>query len=227
MTIIVSEDDEEADYRPFSFLKSSVKDDVLNVSHDYRYQKMGYYVSMHAEMCGSRVTPRCSDILDTHRNPLLMIRAEKAGIPCLPYRLVSGYERNMNLPALCFAVNPYTCNSVTQVRSESKMHRTLKSLSINQRYPVSVQPLMGDVVEAVQAFGETDVPEAKYIARRFYEEFHIPIGKLVLQVVDGEARLSHFEPVHKNEVDWSLVREKVREAAAGRRVSADRRAIAQ
>ena len=213
MTIIVSEDDDEADYSPFTFLKSSVKGDVLNVSHDYRYQKMGYYVSMHAELGGNRVTPACSDILDTHRNPLLMTRATKAGIPCLPYTLIARYERNMALPALCFAVNPYTCNSVTQVRSESKMLRTVKSLSVNNRFPVSVQPLIGDVREAVQVFGETDVPEARAIARRFYEEFRVPIGKLVLQIVDGEARLSHFEPVQRKEVDWGLVHDNVRAIA--------------
>jgi hypothetical protein len=214
VTIVVSEDDEDADYSPFAFLETTVKDEILNVSHDYRYQKMGYYVSMHAELCGCRVTPRCSDILDTHRNPLLMIRAAKAGIPCLPYTLVAGYERNMGYPALCFAVNPYTCNSVTQVRSESQMYRTLKSLSVNNRYPVSVQPLMGEVKEAVQVFGETDVPEARSIARRFYEAFKIPIGKLIVQIIDGDAKLCHFEPTTKKEVDWSLVREKVRSLKA-------------
>lgn len=210
MTIVVSDDDEDADYSPFAFLETTVKDEILNVSHDYRYQKMGYYVSMHAELCGCRVTPRCSDILDTHRNPLLMIRAQRAGIPCLPYTLVSRYEHNMGTPALLFAVNPYTCNSVTQVRNESQMYRTMKSLSVNNRYPVSVQPLVGEVVDAVQMFGETDVPEAKDIARKFYETFHIPIGKLILQVVDGEAKLCHFEPTTKKEVDWGFVREKVR-----------------
>ena len=213
MTIVVSEDDDEADYSPFTFLRSSAKGDVLNVSHDYRYQKMGYYVSMHAELCGNAVTPRCADILDTHRNPLLMTRAARAGIPCLPYRLVSQHDRNVALPALCFAVNPYTCNSVTEVKSESRMVRTMKSLSINNRYPVSVQPLIGDVREAVQVFGETAVPEARAIARRFFEEFRVPIGKLIVQIVDGEARLSHFEPVQRREVDWGLVRDRVRELA--------------
>jgi len=212
VTIVVSEDDEDADYSPFTFLETTVKDDILNVSHDYRYQKMGYYVSMHAELCGCSVTPRCSDILDTHRNPLLMIRAAKADIPCLPYTLVSGYERNMGYPALCFAVNPYTCNSVTHVKTESQMYRTLKSLSVNNRYPVSVQPLVGEVKEAVQVFGETDVPEARSIARKFYETFRIPIGKLIVQMADGEAKLCHFEPATKKEVDWALVREKVHAA---------------
>jgi hypothetical protein len=211
VTIIVSEDDDEADYSPFAFLQSSVKGDVLNVSHDYRYQKMGYYVSMHAELCGCKVTPRCADILDTHRNPLLMIRASRAGIPCLPWTLLSKYEHNVGLPALLFAVNPYTCNSVTQVRSESMMYRTMKSLSMNKRYPVSVQPLVGEVKDAIMVFGETDVPEAKEVARRFYEEFHIPIGKMVLQVVDGEAKLSHFEPALKKEVDWGHVKESLRD----------------
>ena len=209
MTIVVSEDDEDADYSPFAFLQTGVKDDVLNVSHDYRYQKMGYYVSMHAELCGCRVFPSCSDILDTHRNPLLMIRAQRAGIPCLPYTLVSKYEHNMGTPALLFAVNPYTCNSVTQVNSESQMYKTIKSLSVNNRYPVSMQPLVGDVREAVQIFGETDVVEAKGIARRFYETFHIPIGKLIVQIVDGEAKLCHFEPATRKEVNWGLVKEKV------------------
>jgi len=113
-------------------------------------------------------------------------------------------------PALCFAVNPYTCNSVTQVKSESQMYRTLKSLSVNSRYPVSVQPLMGEVRETVQVFGETDMPEAKAIAKKFYDVFKVPIGKLVVQMVDGEAKLCHFEPAAKKEVDWSLVRDKVR-----------------
>ena len=209
-TIVVSEDDEDADYSPFAFLERTVKDDVLNVSHDYRYQKMGYYVSMHAELCGCTVTPRCSDILDTHRNPLLMIRALRAGIPCLPYTLVSKYEHNMEYPALLFAVNPYTCNSVTQVKSESQMYKTIKSLSVNNRFPVSMQPLVGEVKETVQIFGETELPEAKSIARKFYETFRIPIGKLIIQIVDGEAKLCHFEPAAKKEVDWQHVRDKVK-----------------
>jgi hypothetical protein len=139
-----------------------------------------------------------------------MIRASRAGIPCLPYTLVAGYERNMGYPALCFAVNPYNCNSVTQVKTESQMYRTIKSLSVNNRYPVSVQPLVGEVKEAVQVFGETDVPEARSIAKKFYDVFRIPIGKLIVQMVDGEAKLCHFEPTTKKEVDWALVREKVR-----------------
>lgn len=170
---------------------------------------MGYYVSMHAELCGNKVTPSCADILDAHRNPLLMIRAARAGIPCLPYTLVSKYEHNIDIPALLFAVNPYTCNSVTQVKSESMMYKTMKSLSMNNRYPVSIQPLLGEVREAVQVFGETDVPEAAGIARKFYDALHIPIGKLIIQIVDGKARLCHYEPAEKNEVDWGLVRDKV------------------
>ncbi len=53
VTIIVSEDDDEADYSPFAFLQSSVKGDVLNVSHDYRYQKMGYYVIVCMPKCAA------------------------------------------------------------------------------------------------------------------------------------------------------------------------------
>jgi hypothetical protein len=54
------------------------------------------------------------------------------------------------------------------------------------------------------------MPEARSIARLFYDAFKIPIGKLIVQIVDGDAKLCHFEPAAKKEVDWHLVREKVR-----------------
>jgi len=209
LTIIVSDDDEDADYSPFSFLNESVKDDVLNIAHDYRYQKMAYYVSMHAEMCGCHVTPSVTDILDTHRNPLLIARAAKAGIPCMTSRLVTEYEKGL-YPSVLFAVNPYTCNSVSPVTGKYQAMNTIKSLSVGYKFPVSVQPLKSKIFEAVEIFGHTTNKDAQELTSKFYEEFHIPIGKILYQIEDGVPKLSHFEPCTVKEVDWKLVKEMIR-----------------
>jgi len=47
--IIVSEEEDDSDSNPLFFFKATVHDSVLNVNHDYRYLRMGYYVSAHAE----------------------------------------------------------------------------------------------------------------------------------------------------------------------------------
>jgi hypothetical protein len=216
--VIIVADDEEADhshhiYTPFSFLQARIDPcEVLNVSHDYRYQKMAYYVSMHAGLAGCHVTPSCQDILDAHRNPLLLARAHRAGIPCMPYVLKAEYEP-LQYPVLCFAINPHTYNSMTPVRNDRQARKMMRSLTMAKKYAVSIQPLMGKVREAVQWFGDTNVKEAKGLARMFYEEFHVPIGKIIYQLVYGEPRLCHFEPARRKEVDWKKAWKLAAEAA--------------
>jgi hypothetical protein len=55
--IIVSEEEDDSDSSPLIFLRQPVNESVLNVNHDYRYLRMGYYVSAHAETYGVEATP--------------------------------------------------------------------------------------------------------------------------------------------------------------------------
>lgn len=75
--IIVSEDEDDSDSSPLPFLRQPVHDSVLNVNHDYRYLRMGYYVSAHAETFGVEVAPSCTEIMDAYRNPLLIEKAKR------------------------------------------------------------------------------------------------------------------------------------------------------
>ncbi|MDO9096612.1 MAG: RimK-like ATPgrasp N-terminal domain-containing protein [Candidatus Methanoperedens sp.] len=209
--IIVSEDEDESDSNPLLFLRQPVHDSVLNINHDYRYLRMGYYVSAHAETFGERVTPSCTEIMDAYRNPLLIEKAKRNGLKTSEYRLVTSPIRDLGTPAMLFAVNPFTNNSMKVVRSGSRLPGMIKKMSYDSRFPVSLHPLTGEVLEIVQMFGESTNEETVEFTKKFYEVFNIPICKLIVQIGDGGVVLNHCEPAMKKEVDWDIVRDKVHE----------------
>ncbi|MDO8724771.1 MAG: RimK-like ATPgrasp N-terminal domain-containing protein, partial [Candidatus Methanoperedens sp.] len=98
--IIVSEDEDESDSSPFLFLRQPVYDTVLNINHDYRYLRMGYYVSAHAETYGVEVSPSCTEIMDAYRNPLLIEKAKRNGLPTNGYKLITKSRDELCTPAM-------------------------------------------------------------------------------------------------------------------------------
>lgn len=209
--IIVSEEEDDSDSNPLLFLRQPVHDSVLNINHDYRYLRMGYYVSAHAETYGERVTPSCTEIMDAYRNPLLIEKAKRNGLQTSDYRLVTSPISEPGVPVMLFAVNPFTNNSMKVVRSGSRLPGMIKKMSYDSRFPVSLHPLTGEVREIVQMFGESTNEETAGFTKKFYDIFNIPICKLVIQINDGGIILNHCEPAVKNEVDWDVVHDKVHE----------------
>ncbi len=214
--IIVSEDEDDSDSSPLFFLRQPVQENVLNINHDYRYLRMGYYVSAHAETYGVDVTPGCAEIMDAYRNPLLIEKARRHGLPVNGYRLITKPKEDLSIPALLFAVNPFTNNSMKIVRSGSELPGIIKKMSFDARFPVSLHPLTGEVLEIIQMFGESTREETSEFAKRFFDIFNIPICKLVVQIDDGgRVILNHCEPALKKEVQWDIVRDKVQEIKQG------------
>src|SRR5574341_240132 len=209
--IIVSEDEDDSDSSPLFFLRQPVHESVLNINHDYRYLRMGYYVSAHAETFGVDVTPGCTEIMDAYRNPLLIEKARKHGLPTSGYRLITRPEDGLNIPAVLFAVNPFTNNSMKIVRTGSGLAGLIKKMSYDARFPVSLHPLRGEVLEIIQMFGESTNDETSDFTRKFFEIFNIPICKLIVQVEDGGVILDHCEPAARKEVKWDIVHDKVLE----------------
>ncbi len=209
--IIVGEEEDESDSSPFLFLRQPVYDTVLNINHDYRYLRMGYYVSAHAETYGVDVTPNCTEIMDAYRNPLLIEKARRNGLPTFGYRLVTKSMDDLNTPVMMFAVNPFTNNSMKIVSSSSKLEEMIKKMSMNARFPVSLHPVKGEVHEIVQMFGESTSDETSEFTEKFYKIFNIPICKLIVQIEDENVILNHCEPALKNEVKWDIVYEKLQE----------------
>lgn len=216
--IIVSEDEDDSDSNPFNFLGQPVHDSVLNVNHDYRYLRMGYYVSAHAETFGVEVTPNCTEIMDAYRNPLLMEKAKRNGLRTSNYRLVTSLGSEIDAPVVMFAVNPFTNNSMKVVDSGSKLPGMIKRMSMGARFPVSLHPLTGEVVEIIQMFGESTSEETSEFTKKFYDVFNIPICKLVVQIDDSGVVLNHCEPATKKEVKWDIVHDKVHEIVGERTI---------
>lgn len=209
--IIVSEEEDDSDSSPLFFLRQPVNDSVLNINHDYRYLRMGYYVSAHAETYGVEVTPDCTEIMDAYRNPLLIEKAKKHGLRTSGYRLVTSPDSEIAAPVLLFAVNPFTNNSMKVIKSDSRLPGMINKMSYDARFPVSLHPLTGEVHEIIQMFGESTCEETAEFTRKFYEIFNIPICKLIVQIDDGDVILSHCEPALKKEVKWYIVHDKVHE----------------
>lgn len=213
--IIVSEDEDDSDSNPFVFLGQPVHDSVLNINHDYRYLRMGYYVSSHAETFGVEVTPNCTEIMDAYRNPLLMEKAKRHGLRTNDYKLITSVQGEIDAPVVLFAVNPFTNNSMKVINSGSQIPGMINRMSMGARFPVSLHPLTGEVVEIIQIFGESTDEETSEFAKKFYNIFNIPICKLIVQIDDGDIVLNHCEPAEKKEVMWDVVHDKVRKIKQG------------
>lgn len=195
--------------KPSKFLKSSVRDVILNINNDYRYMKTGYYVSLHAEILGNKVIPSTENIMDAYRLPILLVKASKSGVPTLPYLVTDSVKQIMTefaFPVVVFAVNPFSFKGFKIAHNRSSLYRAVKSLSMNYRYAVCVQPLYGKMASYKVFFGKCDVDDGGIvdeISRKVYKTFNIPLCKLHIQHVGGEAYLCGFQALGMEEISPS------------------------
>jgi hypothetical protein len=191
--------------KPASFLESTIKEATLNLNNEYRYMKTGYYVSMHAEILGSRVIPSCEDIIDSSRTPILLLRAAKAGIPTLPSVVTDSVKKiieQIGFPVIIFAVNPFIYDGYKIANNKSALYRAMKSLGMNYKFAVCAQPLKGELFSVKAFLGKTQHPdaEAQKIAAQVYATFKIPLCKLHIQKTQDKAYLCGLQPVTKEEL---------------------------
>jgi len=190
---------------PCAFLDSSIKEATLNINNEYRYLKTGYYVSMHAEVLGSRVIPSCENIIDSSRIPILLLRASKAGIPTLPVVVTDSVKKIINeigFPVLLFAVNPFIYDGNRIANNKSGLYRAMKSLGMNYKFAICAQPLKGELIAAKTFFGKVidQEPRMQEIAAKVFKTFGIPLCKLYIQKTVDKAYLCGLQPVNKEEL---------------------------
>ncbi len=194
--------------KPSTFLKSSVRGSILNVNNDYRYMKIGYYVSLHAEILGNKVVPTTENAIDAYRPPVMLVRASKSGTPIMPYLVTDSVKQIMaefSFPIVVFAVNPFSFNGFQTAKNRTALYRAVKSLGMNYRYAVCAQPLRGGMVSVKSFFGECAHEDynVKEIAKKVYETFKIPVCKLHIQRFDGKAYLCGLQPLKIDEITLS------------------------
>jgi hypothetical protein len=189
---------------PSEFLALSIKDSTLNINNDYRYLKTGYYVSLHAEILGNNVIPSSENAIDAYRIPILLLRASKAGIPTMPYLVTSSVKQmisEVNFPMVVFAVNPFSYDGFKTAKNRSSLYRAVKSLGMNYKFAVCVQPLRGEMLSFNSFFGKCELKEnVKRISEKVYEAFKIPICKLHVQIIEDKVYLCGLQPLRKTEI---------------------------
>jgi len=202
--------------KPSAFLESSIKDFTLNINNDYRYLKTGYYVSLHAEVLGNRVIPSTENIVDAYRTPILLLRASKAGITTMPFVVTDSAKQimsNFDFPTVIFAVNPFSFEGFRIAKNRSSLYKAVKSLSMNYKFAVCAQPLLGEIISFKSIFGRCEVKEqAQKIAEEVYNIFRIPLCKLHVQLAGERAFLSGLQQIRKDELtqlDLQLLRREV------------------
>jgi hypothetical protein len=186
-----------------NFLRAPQTDSILNIQPDYRYMRMGYYVSMQAEVMGCRVIPSSQDVLDAYRPPIFLLRASNRGLKTSPYIVSDNVKDIMfevDFPMVLFPLHPASNGGYKVVNSEGSLYRAVRSLGMNQKYPVCAENLFGNLISAKFLLGSTDNQVASKIAGAVYDEFRLLICRLVLQVLDGEPFLCCLAPVHSNEL---------------------------
>lgn len=191
--------------KPSEFLDSSDKGFVINVNSDYRYLKVGYYVSLHAEILGNKVIPSSEDIIDSSRTPIMLLRAERAGIATLPFIVTDSVKKiisELGLPVVVFAVNPFISDGYETAKNKSALYRAVKSLGMNYKFDVCAMPLKGEMVTVKSFFGkaQTEDKEIEAISSKVFELFKIPICKLHIQRVDGKAYLNGLQPIKEKQM---------------------------
>jgi RimK-like ATPgrasp N-terminal domain len=203
--------------KPTTFLQSSSKGFTLNINNDYRYLKTGYYVSMHAEILGNPVIPSSKNIIDANRTPILLLKARKAGIPTLPNLTTGSIKQILSetiFPITVFPVNPFMYDGFKVAKNRSALYRAVKSLGMNYKFAVCVQPLIGEMISIKSIFGKCTPEEFGTLSRKVYETFNIPICKLHVQRVEKEVYLCGLQPLKKEELfadDIEIIAEEIAE----------------
>ena len=166
--------------------------------------KTGYYVSLHAEILGGRVIPSSENIIDSSRIPILLLRAEKAGIPTLPFIVTDSIKKiiaAVGFPVVVYAINPFIHDGYKTANNRTALYRAVKSLGMNYKFAICAQPLEGEMQSFKSFFGKcSEETEIQNIAEKVYKFFQIPICKLHVQKVNGKAYLSALQPLSQTEL---------------------------
>jgi hypothetical protein len=159
---------------------------------------------MHAEVLGNPVIPSTESIIDASRTPILLLKASKAGILTLPYLMTSSVKQitsQFAFPVVVFAVNPFSYEGYRTAGNRSALYRAVKSLSMNYKFAVCVQPLKGEMVSFKSIFGKCEQSaEVAKISEKVYDTFKIPMCKLHVQTFGGKAYLCGLQPLRIEEV---------------------------
>ena len=123
----------------------------------------------------------------------------------MPFMVTDSVKKivtEMGFPVMVFAVNPFIHEGFKTAKNKSALYRAMKSLGMNYKFAICVQPLKGEITTHKSFFGkcESQDLELQSISRKIYEVFNIPVCKLHLQKTPNQTFLCGLESVKKEEL---------------------------
>ncbi|MCS7118825.1 MAG: RimK-like ATPgrasp N-terminal domain-containing protein [Archaeoglobaceae archaeon] len=209
--ILVGEGDEEKSLEPPDhFLKKKVSDTILNLLGDYRFHTKGYYVSLHAEENNCIVYPSVKNALDIYRAPVFIERLNRSGLNVPNFEVL---PRPIPRKTVMLPLNPFSKNSMKIVRNESQYYRCFRSLSMDYHYPVVQVEIEGKIEEIYMHLTKARKgdEEMNRIAKKVFEIFGVPLGKIFVEKIDGKLKPFYFMPLMKDEIDLDFAIEVMHE----------------
>jgi hypothetical protein len=107
----------------------------------------------------------------------------------------------INFPMVIFAVNPFSYDGFRIAKNRSALYRAVKSLGMNYKFTVCVQPLRGFMLSFNSFLGKCELKEnVQEISEKVYETFKIPVCKLHVQTIEDKVYLCGLQPLQKDEI---------------------------
>lgn len=175
----------------------SQEDCLVNLSGDYQYLGVGYYVSQDYESQRLIVHPTCEEAMDAYVMPLFLEKARRAGIPLPAYYISNGY---FEPPVIVDTINPFMSRNSIVLKSAAQ-ERIAKSLTRNFTYAISIQelPARARVAYFRAILGWSTIPKFRDLAQSVWQVFRVPLARVrVIMLRDGQVLLSGLQPLPYN-----------------------------
>lgn len=170
----------------------SQEDCLLNLSGDYSYLSVGYYVSQDLESGRSLIHPTCAEVMDAYVMPLFLEKAKRAGLPIPDYYISNGY---FEPPVIVDTINPFMSRHSVVLKAAAQ-ERIAKSLTRNFTYAISCQelPHRARVAHFHAVLGWSATPKFRELAQAVWRVFGLPLAKVrVISCSDGRLLLSGLQ----------------------------------
>ncbi len=172
----------------------SQEDCLLNLSGDYSYLSVGYYVSQDLESGRSLIHPTCAEVMDAYVMPLFLEKGKRAGLPIPDYYISNGY---FEPPVIVDTINPFMSRHSVVLKAAAQ-ERIAKSLTRNFTYAISCQelPHRARVGHFHAVLGWSATPKFRELAQAVWRVFGLPLAKVrVISCADGRLLLSGLQPL--------------------------------
>jgi hypothetical protein len=172
---------------------------LVNLSGNYDYLELPYYISQDAEIEGLDILPTCKEMIDAYVPPLFLEKAKRSGLPVPEYYLSNGY---FEPPVIIDPINPFMIRSKV-VRAGSRRNGIARSMTRNFKYAMCCQELPPNVriVKFRSVLGWSILPKYRKYASQVWSAFHIPLALVRLVMLpDDTVLFSDISPLPFSEL---------------------------